>query len=1206
MVPKVQLSPRARGLAVEACVFALFVFCAALIAALVVVDSATSTEMYRSLVDATQNSIDRAAAESASHVGAQLDAMEPISYEFASMLKIALNTPRTPTAAELASYGTVYNTVAKTWMYVSRTNFGGPAQVLYFVDQVNATTFQWQVENYFYRTAGLGPYFKSVFLSLGDTLFMGFMGTRERYGMCFPFVQMQNLSLMFESHPLYTLLAAANNPSRKCVWTDPFRNVLNRRWVVALGAGVYGVPGYSENDCLASAFNIYTAKFLAYADSVSQLLPWDAYVVIAAANGMLLAVPQAGALDWSGNSSSTFNFTTLSVSADFDANTWNIMTNPIYEDIGRAINKTATYPAANAGAGHFVTVRHGSATVRFPFGTGKRVISWDFVPSTRWIVIAVIDQDKALHDQARARLLIIIMSALAGGMVLAAAVAVAVYGAVKLQYVRLSNKISDLNHELELAKNAASQNSFADPDEKAVSALAGGLQRITQTLTEVATSTQPVTAEQALVLQDTIKVLLNRDFTVVQPTTELNDDQEQFILDCGMDVRNHKSRPVTAMATTADPEGIQLGSIHFETDVQVGKWDFDVFQVPEVSGHGVIANVVWAALRDAGLFSSFSLDESKLLRFLSSLDSAYCGRIGAGTGSGVGGEEDAAEETPSAEGEDDNPYHNRTHAADVTQAMHFLLGEVLASSARMRKVITPLDRLACVLACAMHDFKHPGRNNMFLRSAFHPTHVMFLESALERFHAANGCRLLFSTQDCEALHALTRAEQIELHATVYKLVLATDMAKHVEYLDAFKAWSAVQQRGRAAAAAAAAAGVAADAQWGGDSDPVAEVDDKSKLLVLQVLIKAADLSNAFRGWRVCREWTMRVAREFGQQGQHERSLGLAVSKFMDGSVSPQDMQNTFVPLIVVPLLRALDTLFPRLKFLENIAWSNLEHCLVKIPLHPHVLRGVAGLLADREPLLRSPAPTVLLPVAQLDSVALYCSSPPRGEVDVGCTVVPSDGASVRRCPVAEAATPMDGVMGRVKGAPPRPPTVAEARRVPLRRRPPVRFRVEPRLAAATAASPTAAYCLPSSTSPPPSYSPCLPPSGCSSSISSSNNSSSSQSSSPSPSESASGSCESICRKRYSNCCLSTISVRRDDSSRDSVSRSPVCCARARSRGRSSRLYNTPFVYSRTWVSSDVNSDFISCSASTCEASQRSRPALRRDRFSSRAVAYSRV
>eukprot|EP01105_Mastigella_eilhardi_P008713 TRINITY_DN20_c0_g2_i1.p1 TRINITY_DN20_c0_g2~~TRINITY_DN20_c0_g2_i1.p1 ORF type:complete len:504 (-),score=122.40 TRINITY_DN20_c0_g2_i1:955-2466(-) len=499
------------------------------------------------------------------------------------------------------------------------------------------------------------------------------------------------------------------------------------------------------------------------------------------------------------------------------------------------------------------------------------------------------------------------MSSLVGGMVLVAAVAVAVYGVVKLQYVRLANRISDLSEELAQAKQAVAVQRDADPDEAAISALTGGLQQITETLLAVANSTAPVTTEQASVLRDAIKVLLNRDFNVVQPRTKLNDDQEQFIMDCGMGVgtqngTRHASRPLSIALLQSSNDETTVGLEHLYSgtpQVDVDTWDFDVFQVVELPERGVISGVVWAVLQDAQLFRAFSLHEPKLHHFLSLLDASYCG---------VNDEDkdDSAHE---------NPYHNRKHAADVIQAMHFLLSEVLASSPHMRAAVTPLDRLACVLACAMHDYKHPGRNNVFLRNSLHRTHVEFFESALERFHAARGCSLLLLDPECQALANLTRAEQVELHATVCKLVLATDMAKHVEYLDAFKAWAAVQQR-------ASAAGVAVDIVPG---DPVTEVDDNSKLLVLQVLIKAADLSNAFRGWRVCHEWTMRVADEFRQQGAQELELGLSVSKFMDGRVSPQEMQNTFVPLIVVPLLRALDSLFPRLHFLEDIAWSNLEH-----------------------------------------------------------------------------------------------------------------------------------------------------------------------------------------------------------------------------------------------------------------------------------------
>jgi 3'5'-cyclic nucleotide phosphodiesterase len=71
-----------------------------------------------------------------------------------------------------------------------------------------------------------------------------------------------------------------------------------------------------------------------------------------------------------------------------------------------------------------------------------------------------------------------------------------------------------------------------------------------------------------------------------------------------------------------------------------------------------------------------------------------------------------------------NAYHNNLHAADVVQSMVALLATTDFTSQ-----LTPLEILAVVMACAVHDVGHPGALNLaecsiiFRVDTIHHVHV---------------------------------------------------------------------------------------------------------------------------------------------------------------------------------------------------------------------------------------------------------------------------------------------------------------------------------------------------------------------------------------------------------------------------------------------------------------------------------------------------
>ena len=61
-----------------------------------------------------------------------------------------------------------------------------------------------------------------------------------------------------------------------------------------------------------------------------------------------------------------------------------------------------------------------------------------------------------------------------------------------------------------------------------------------------------------------------------------------------------------------------------------------------------------------------------------------------------------------------NPYHNSTHAADVTQTAGVILQAVKSYMADAGRPLDKLEIFSVIFAAAVHDLGHPGVNNDFL------------------------------------------------------------------------------------------------------------------------------------------------------------------------------------------------------------------------------------------------------------------------------------------------------------------------------------------------------------------------------------------------------------------------------------------------------------------------------------------------------------
>lgn len=217
------------------------------------------------------------------------------------------------------------------------------------------------------------------------------------------------------------------------------------------------------------------------------------------------------------------------------------------------------------------------------------------------------------------------------------------------------------------------------------------------------------------------------------------------------------------------------------------------------------------------------------------------------------------------------PYHCWRHAFDVTQFCFWLL--YVGGAAEK---LLPLDRASLLIAALVHDVDHPGLNNNFLVSTLSPLAVRYNDaSVLEKHHAARA----FELGAGSIFARLDRAEFKYVRKVIVRCVIATDLALHADRMRAF------------------------------DERAVAFdfAKDDDRMLVCELLLKCADISNPTRPFALSKYWSDVLTEENFVQGAREREAGLPISPFMDPTTLNQPkMSIGFIDFFVLPSMRAVE------------------------------------------------------------------------------------------------------------------------------------------------------------------------------------------------------------------------------------------------------------------------------------------------------------
>jgi len=303
------------------------------------------------------------------------------------------------------------------------------------------------------------------------------------------------------------------------------------------------------------------------------------------------------------------------------------------------------------------------------------------------------------------------------------------------------------------------------------------------------------------------------------------------------------------------------------TEILAGtdQWNWDVFELLRVSEGRPLLFLGMALFQKYDLIGKFNIDRSKLCNFLAVIESGY---------------------------HLNNPHHNSTHAADVTRSMHFFL-----TTGNVKSCCDDSDILAAIVAAVILDYDHPGRTNAFQIATSDYKSILYNDrNVLENHHCAQAF-LQLQKEENNIFKQMEKRNFSAVRKTVLEMVLATDISTHFETIGHFS--STIQ--------------------------PGKMVNEKSRLLILKMALKCADLGDSAKIITLHRRWAERRGEEFFQQGDDERKRGLPISPFMDRQKAtiPQ-AQLGFMDFLVIPMfnvwctfLQLPEDTFPCMKQLKE-------------------------------------------------------------------------------------------------------------------------------------------------------------------------------------------------------------------------------------------------------------------------------------------------
>lgn len=238
-----------------------------------------------------------------------------------------------------------------------------------------------------------------------------------------------------------------------------------------------------------------------------------------------------------------------------------------------------------------------------------------------------------------------------------------------------------------------------------------------------------------------------------------------------------------------------------------------------------------------------------------------------------------------------NPYHNVYHCVDVSHATFLMINMLKDSNANLSQ----LECFALMVAAVAHDVDHPGVNNSYLVSSQHTLALTYNDiSVLENKHASTLYAIVSSDKEADIFENLDHESWIKVRKLIIEAIMHTDMTKHFPMMSKLEIMIQLQA----------------------DTDQQIQKScfgqsQEDRLLLLSMILHAADISNPVRPITIASKWANMVTQEFFAQGDLEKSKGYPVSPMCDRQATLlPETQVKFIDFIVAPFYNLMERIFP--------------------------------------------------------------------------------------------------------------------------------------------------------------------------------------------------------------------------------------------------------------------------------------------------------